>query len=72
MKIPNDIKSDLCNRLNCHPDDLPALLESMSKDDILRELIAWKLGYAAWWDTIKRWIEFAESVTKDNNNDKCY
>lgn len=59
VEIPNYIKSDLCNRLFCHPDELEKRLADMSVDEIMRELIAWRLGYAAWWDTIKEWQNWA-------------
>lgn len=59
IEIPDDIKMDLCNRLYCHPDELENRLADMSADDIMRELIAWRLGYAAWWDTISRWQNWA-------------
>lgn len=29
----------------------------MSKDEVFENLVAWKLGYPQWANTIKEWIE---------------
>ena len=71
VEIPNHIKSDLCNRLFCHPNELEKRLADMSVDEIMRELIAWHLGYAEWWGKIKEWqnwaTEYKAKTKKDEN-----
>lgn len=46
--------------------DFDKQVESMSKDQIMRNVLQWELGDPGWWDQINTWQKQAEEIAGQN------
>lgn len=55
-KLPSDVINALSGgHLEDDPDKLFESIKNETPDDLMYEVVAWHLGYPAWWGTIKQW-----------------